>query len=286
MKADVTVDSSHPYIRNLNAIREQNVVVIDNIPRPPLVGEAYIARDCLIIVCHQGQIINNQAEEFALRAHDISVLLPDQIAIPQAVTDDLRCTNVALSREFFERLRHRFPYTRCAALFRRRPPCHLTEEQFASALDLVGAVRNISQSHSPHRDEMLMHLLSILLNMLGEYHVINYPDEVAGRESLFSRFYESIIEHHRESHEMAFYARLHHLTPKYFSLLIKTETGINATEWITNYVVIQAKMLLDSHREMTIQQISYHLGFSEQASVSRFFKANAGMTPSEYREKG
>jgi len=70
---------------------------------------SYIASDCLIIVCHQGQIINNQAEEFALRAHDISILLPDQIAVPQAVTADLRCTNVALSRRFFERLRHRFP---------------------------------------------------------------------------------------------------------------------------------------------------------------------------------
>lgn len=286
MKTDVKVDSSHPYIRNLNAIREQDVVVIDNIPSPPLVGEAYIASDCLIIVCHQGQIINNQAEEFALRAHDISILLPDQIAIPQAVTDDLRCTNVALSRDFFKRLRHRFPYTRCAALFRRRPPCHLTEEQFAIALDLVDAVRNISHHASPHREEMLMHLLSILLNLLGEYHVANYPDEVAGRESLFSRFYESIIEHYRESHEMAFYARLHHLTPKYFASLIKAETGISATEWITNYVIIQAKMLLDSHKEMTVQQISYHLGFSEQASFSRFFKANTGMTPSEYKEKG
>ena len=38
---------------------------------------------------------------------------------------------------------------------------------------------------------MLMHLLSILLNLLGEYHVANYPDEVAGRESLFSRFFKA-----------------------------------------------------------------------------------------------
>ena len=60
--------------------------------------------------------------------------------------------------------------------------------------------------------------------------------------------------------EVAFYARLHHLTPKYFASLIKAETGIRSTEWITNYVIIQAKMLLDSHKEMTVQQISYHLG--------------------------
>jgi len=276
-------DSSHPYIRNLKAIKEQDVVVIDNITGPPLIGEPYIARDCLIIVCHRGEIINDQADEFALKAHDISILLPDQIAIPLAVTDDFSATNIAISRELYLTLRYRYPYTRCVSLFRRRPPCHLTKEQYASVLDLVNLIRNISKSQSPHRKEMLIQLLSILINVLGEYHIANYPDEQAGRESLFSRFYESIIKYYRQSRQMAFYAKLHHLTPKYFSSLIKMETGISASEWITNYVITQAKMMLDSRKDMTIQQISLYLGFSEQASFSRFFKFKTGMTPLEYR---
>lgn len=285
MKQNATIDLSHPYIRQLDAIKEHDVVVIDNIPAPPLVGQAYIASNCLIIVCHQGRIINDHSNEYALQAHDISILLPDQIAIPQRVTDDFRATNVAVSRAFFEQLRLRFPYSRSAALFRRRPPCHLNEQQFATCLDLVNSIRNISLSESPHRREMLMQLLCVLLNMLGEYHVANYPDEEAGKESLFSRFYENIILHYRESREMAYYAKLQHLTSKHFASVIKTETGISATEWITQYVVIQAKMLLDARQDMTVQQISFYLGFSEQASFSRFFKANTGLTPTEYREK-
>jgi AraC-like DNA-binding protein len=276
-------DSSHPYIRNLKAIKEQDVVVIDNITGPPLIGEPYIACDCLIIVCHRGEIINDQADEFALKAHDISILLPDQIAIPLAVTDDFCATNIAISRELYLTLRYRYPYTRCVSLFRRRPPCHLTEEQYACVLDLVNLIRNISKSQSSHRKEMLIQLLSILINVLGEYHITNYPDEQAGRESLFSRFYESIIKYYRQSRQMAFYAKLHHLTPKYFSSLIKMETGISASEWITNYVITQAKMMLDSRKDMTIQQISLYLGFSEQASFSRFFKFKTGITPLEYR---
>lgn len=278
-------DPSHPYIRHLGDIRERDIVVIDNIPSPPLVGQAYIANNCLIIVCHQGRIINEVNEEYALRAHDISILLPDQIVIPQRVTSDFRATNVAVSREFYDQMRLRYPYTRAAALFRHRPPCHLTEQQFDNALHLVNAIRDISQSESLHRREMLMQLLCVLINMLGEYHVKNYPDEEAGKESLFSRFYENVILHYRESREMAYYARLQHLTPKHFATLIKEETGISATDWITNYTTIQAKMLLDSRSDMTIQQISYYLGFSEQASFSRFFKNNTGLTPTEYREK-
>nr|MCR5712008.1 helix-turn-helix domain-containing protein [Prevotella sp.] len=69
------------------------------------------------------------------------------------------------------------------------------------------------------------------------------------------------------------------------SEVIKEETGISALKWITDYVIIQAKMLLDSHQHLTIQQISHRLGFTEQSSFSRYFKANTGMTPSEYRRK-
>ena len=90
-------DPQHPYIRLLKAIDEQKVVVIDNIPAPPAIGDAYIASNLLIIVCHRGAIINDDVPEYRLRAHDVSVLMPDQIVLPTRVTDDLCCTNVAIS---------------------------------------------------------------------------------------------------------------------------------------------------------------------------------------------
>ncbi len=282
---NLKADPSHPYIRMLEDIKKHDVVVIDNIPAPPLVGEAYIAENCLIIVCHQGKIINKSNNEYALRAHDISILLPDQYAMPEEVTDDFLATNVAVSRQFYDELRLRYPYTRCVALFRRKPPCNLTEEQFSCAINLVNAIRDLSKSESKHRREMLLQLLSILLNMLGEYHVANYPDEEFGQESLFSHFYENIIHHYRESRELTFYAHLQNLSPKHFATIIKSETGINATEWITNFTITQAKMLLDSRLDMTVQQICFYLGFTEQSSFCRFFKKKTGYTPTEYRKK-
>jgi len=279
------VDPQHPYIRQLDVIKEQDVVVIDNISAPPILGEPYISENCLIVICHQGEIINASTEEYALKSHDVSILLPDQIAIAQGVTDDFIATNVAVSRRFYEQMRVCYPYTRHVASFRRRPPCKLTEAQYVATIDVVNAIRTITKSQSIYRREMLMQMVCILINMLSEYHVENYPDERKGKGSLFGRFYESIILHYRESRELNFYARLHNLSPKRFAAVIKAETGISATDWITNYAIIQAKMLLDTRKEMTIQQISYYLGFSEQASFCRFFKANTEMTPTEYKER-
>lgn len=283
MQADF--DQQHPYIQLLHSIEQQGVVVIDNIPRPPAIGEAYIAQNLLIIVCHQGAILNSETPEYQLRTHDVSVLMPDQIVLPTGVTPDLRCTNIAVSRDFYDKLVQMCPYTRRASIFRRRPPCLLTEEQFSSVMDAVNLIRTLSRMDSVHRLSQLAHLLDILLCMLHDFHVANYPDEKSEKESLFTTFYEHLIKHCHESHEIAFYARKCYLSPKHFSEVIKEETGISALKWITDYVIIQAKMLLDSHQHLTIQQISHRLGFTEQSSFSRYFKANTGMTPSEYRKK-
>ena len=282
---NASFDPQHPYIQLLEEIKDKGVVVIDDISAPPAVGEAYIANDLLIIVCHQGAILNDKVAEHRLRAHDVSVLMPEQIVMPVSVTSDLRCTNVAVSRHFYERLLHQYPYTRCASHFRRRPPCLLTEEQFQNVLDAVNLIRTVSRSASPYRQDQLAHLLSIFISMLGEYHMANYPDEQEGSDSLFSRFYELLIRHHRESREMAFYAHECCLSPKHFSEVIKRETALSPSQWISTYVTICAKSLLDSRKDYTVQQISHYLGFTEQASFTRFFKRETGLTPSEYRER-
>ena len=267
---DVKIDLQHPYIQQLKKIDEQGVVVIDNISAPPAIGDAYIASNLLIIVCYRGAIINDDVSEYRLRAHDVSVLMPDQLVLPTRVTDDLCCTNVAISRQFYDRLLQQYPYTRHGDLFRRRPPCLLTEEQFRSVLDAVNLTRTISQSESPHRLAQLAQLLSILLSMLGEYHVANYSDEMPNSTNVFSHFYDALARHYCKSHEMAFYANICCLSPKHFSEVIKRETGISANKWIATYVTIRAKTLLDSRKDYTVQQISDSLGFSEQSSFARF----------------
>jgi AraC-like DNA-binding protein len=126
-----------------------------------------------------------------------------------------------------------------------------------------------------------------MLNMVGEYHVINQPNisiSLSPNEQLFNRFYEAIIQHHRESHEMAFYARICCLSPKHFSEVIKRDTGISANKWISTYLTVRAKSLLDSREDYSVQKISDYLGFSEQSSFSRFFKRETGMSPRDYRK--
>jgi AraC-like DNA-binding protein len=73
------------------------------------------------------------------------------------------------------------------------------------------------------------------------------------------------------------------LTPKYFSKVIKDNSGASASEWIDNYVILETKALLKS-TNMTILQISDELNFPSQSFFGKYFKRVTGMSPKSYRE--
>ena len=284
---EIDINPHHPYIQQQETIAKQEVRVIDNVTGTPVYGDSYIAPDMLIIICHQGTLWNKDMPDPLFGVHDIGVLLPDQIIAAKEASADYQATMIAISRRFYNRLQHSYPYTRYAPRYRRNPATHLTDKQYDSLISAIGLLRTLTQLDSPHRPEMLSNLLSIILNVIGEYYVSNHPDNytLSPNELLFNRFYDALIRHHSESHEMAFYAHLCCLSPKHFSEVIKRETGTSAAEWISTYITTRAKTLLDSRKDYTIQQISLKLGFTEQASFARFFKNQTGMTPSEFRDR-
>ena len=145
----------------------------------------------------------------------------------------------------------------------------------------------LSTLDHPQRDEMLTTMCRMMAT-LGDEFIIQqhheFAEQLTPHEELFERFYELIVDYYRESREVAFYADKLALTPKYFAKVIKQTTGMTATEWINRYVLVEAKWLLRHDRGKNVQQIAYLMGFTEQASFSRFFKTYEGVSPTEYRQ--
>ena len=81
---------------------------------------------------------------------------------------------------------------------------------------------------------------------------------------------------------MGFYARQLCITPKYLTTLIKRISGLSVSEWIDNYVILEAKTLL-KYSTMSIQEIAYYLNFPNQSFFGSYFKRNTGMSPSQYK---
>ena len=100
----------------------------------------------------------------------------------------------------------------------------------------------------------------------------------------FDRFMRLLEENYMNEHAIRFYSDKMGLSPKYLSLMIKKASGKLATEWIDEYVILEAKNLI-KYSSMSIQEIAYALNFPNQSFFGKFFKRHTGISPKAYRLK-
>lgn len=72
------------------------------------------------------------------------------------------------------------------------------------------------------------------------------------------------------------------LSQRSFTRRFKLATGVRATEYWQQLRIETAKDLLASSN-LSIQEISYHVGYQDQGHLTRLFKKNLSLTPKDYR---
>lgn len=142
-------------------------------------------------------------------------------------------------------------------------------------------------SRNPHYQEMVKSSFKSFLYCgvyaMNEQYVNNYDKTLQTQENdHFDKFMRLLESNYKKEHNIKFYAGRVGLSPKYFSLLIKRISGKFATEWIDEYVILEAKNLL-KYSPMSVQEISYALNFPNQSFFGKYFKRHTGLSPKAYR---
>ena len=269
-------------------IEERGMMVIDFTSDLIVNKEAYISPYSVIALCDQGYAKSEyDMKPVDFLTHDISVMRPGHVIKNNATSADYSAQLIITSASYLNKMRqlHLNHHLATQRYFDTQPCQHLSQEQYLQVCNAFSLIRTACSVEGIYKDELMYSAFHTLMVLLSTYR--NEMDESlqAASLQLSSQFNNAVIEHYRQSREVSFYARMFHLSPKYFSTLIKQETGISAGEWIDHYVVLQAKSLLTRRRDLSIQQVAYQLGFAEQASFSRFFKKQTGLSPTEFREK-
>lgn len=111
------------------------------------------------------------------------------------------------------------------------------------------------------------------------------PDNNSASANEFvSRFISLVTADASKHKDISYYAQKMGLTPKYLSASIKQASGKTAGEWISEYVILEAKNLL-KYTTSPIKEIAFTLGFESQMSFYRYFLRHAGCTPTDYRRQ-
>lgn len=110
-------------------------------------------------------------------------------------------------------------------------------------------------------------------------------DTVSRRVSeLFNMFMEQLEKCYRQSHDVAFYAQLLNITPKYLCNIVQQKTQHTPKDIIDQYVVLQIKLTL-STTDKSIKQIAWDYHFSDDSFFCRYFKRHTGITPQQFRKQ-
>lgn len=222
------------------------------------------------------------------KKNDLAIIMPGHIMHPLDCSDDFSYALFFISPKMFDDLRfHTFSHD--YEKFNYAPVCTLTDEQAAHLLDIVDQliiIANHTNEEMPHRYQVLLAQLAVGYEFLNHYRREQDKQWVENRHTeLFNRFCDLVGKHYRESREVQFYANQMNITPKYLSKVVRAATnGLSPVDWIEQYVIAQAKRLIETRATQTLQETGYMLGFSEPTAFYRYFKRVTGMTAKQYRD--
>lgn len=278
------VTKNNLFASNAALIEAKGVTVFEDIRDKPIYGEPYLSPLLIICLNRRGECrADYDMVHYNIQANDLSVFFPNHIIIADETSDNYIASMIVVSQRLTEQIKKTSIWQQ-HQFYLKNPIVHLDEKQFLEVNHIFQLVRTISESDIPAREECCLSLINILTKMVDGYlpkrETIENPR--LGKR-YFNAFYEALNKYYNQSHDVAFYADLAHLSPKYFGSIITHETGINASKWIAEVIIVRAKMLL-RYNTLNMTDISEQLGFPDLPSFSRYFKTNTGQSPMEYRK--
>ena len=280
---------THPIDEMVNQIKERGLMLIEGVNRMPAYEKPYVSSFIVICLSHRGwmkAVYDLKPVEF--RPHDLALIPPEYILVAKESSDDYLASLLVIDPQFLKKLSYHHPLSYDHIKYRYNSATHLSNEQYEGMFGYFRMLNAISQINHPNRDELLANQLEIGAQLIEIYLQENSTMKMqksASTQQLVDRFQNAVVNHYTESRKVEFYANLLCLSPKYFGSIIKEQTGIAASVWISRYVIAKAKTLLHYRKHLSIQQISYELGFQDPAAFTRYFKTNTGLSPKEYREQ-
>lgn len=272
----------HPIELNLQRIKEDGIVVLDNAHGLPTRDMPFFSPDYVICIGQRGRIdlMYDDMADYSEK-HTVAVIFPNHSLREVSKTDDYLATLIVVDAsvlndpmlQIINQMRYRYEPHPCVKLDRH---------EYRMITDVVEGMREIKRLELPESRMLMTRLLEFLLRLLSHYRKSKL-NETGANKRVSMQFHSDLTQHFRKHHDVAFYAERACLTPKYFSAVVKQETGHNAAYWIRVKIIAEAKMLLHIRNDLSVQAIADLLGFGEQSTFSRYFKHETGVSPTEFR---
>lgn len=267
------------------------------------IGGAVVASGLLWGICTRGKFscqINQSRRDIGQGG--ILVVLPGQIFSLLGCSTDWEATVVYVTSEYLLKMGSRSDmllvqdkdnvFERILATL--GSPNEAVVSDIVLSDDVAGDILHIlavlRRRTYPQQKTSNLLLATTLLQILLVLTVESKPSNPIGvrsltrQEQLSRDFFVLLLRHHKQQHEVSYYAAQLSVTPKYLGAVVRKTTGSSVQDWISRLLLYSARNLL-KNSSLSIQQVSDELHFSSPSSFIRFFHRLTGSTPRLYRTR-
>lgn len=165
---------------------------------------------------------------------------------------------------------------------------HMNEKEHDIVVAIFGRIKSeIDNPHDDFQNDILVGYISLLLKYCQRFYNRQFITRKLSNNDILSRFDSFLNGYFKDGLQLKnglptvnICAEHLCLSTNYFSDLIKKMTGESAGRLIRQFIVRQIKNELASG--LTVAEAAYKLGFEYPAHLSRMFKKETGMTPTDY----
>ncbi|MCT4645498.1 MAG: AraC family transcriptional regulator [Carboxylicivirga sp.] len=243
----------------------------------------------LLLVCAKGSV------DFSVNLKKVTVVenmyfvgLPENTFGLDTISDDFKGYAMLISMDYLRSISldlkdvmPYYAYIRIQSCFKMDAAKVMVIAQYFELLSVL-----LNDELGNRKDEVVKGLIISMINKLSndldEMGIPSINIKTKSKEYYFMKFMELLLLNFREQHSVGFYSKKIGLSPKYLSALMKDVSGSSASDWINNYIVLEAKTLL-KYSDMSIMQIADYLNFPNQSFFSKYFKHHVSKTPKQYR---
>lgn len=267
----------------------KDIVMVNNFDDMSLFAHPVRLKATTVLVCLKGSIdCNINLHRFIITENHLLINFADDI-IHINKTENLVGYAIIISQEYLQHIQLDFRFRAQNFLsLRDNGPVPIPYDELTYLKPYYTLLKkNMEEGNAEVIKGLAIALSYTITSLLHKYQQTRLPesekDEPRAKQ-LFNKFMKLLSAYHTKERSLQFYADKMCLTPKYVSGAIKSFSGKGALDWINEYVVLEAEMML-RYTEMSVQEIAYALNFPTQSAFGKYFKQQAGMSPREYRYK-
>ena len=165
---------------------------------------------------------------------------------------------------------------------------HMNEKEHDIVVAIFGRIKSeIDNPHDDFQNDILVGYISLLLKYCQRFYNRQFVTRKLSNHDILSRFDSFLHGYFADNIQLKnglptvnICAEHLCMSANYFSDLIKKMTGESPGRHIRQFIIRQIKNELASG--LTVAEVAYKLGFEYPAHLSRLFKKETGMTPTDY----